>query len=194
MFKNKLDENGIVVQNNARLVAQGYNQEEGIDFDETFAPVARLDAIIVLLTYASSLNFQLYQIDVKSAFLNGYINEEVYVKQPPGFEDFKQPSHVYNLNKALYGLKQAPRSLYDRLSNFLIEKSFIKGRVDKTLFIRENEGHTLLVQVYVDDIIFGSTNEALCEEFSKMMQGEFEMFMMGKLNYFLNWTSNQTNQ
>lgn len=192
VFKNKLDENGIVVRNKARLVAQGYNQEEGIDFDETFAPVARLEAIRVLLAYACSLNFQLYQMDVKSAFLNGFINEEVYVKQPPGFEDFKHSSHVYKLKKALYGLKQAPRAWYDRLSNFLIERGFIKGKVDTTLFIKSNEGHTLLVQIYVDDIIFGSTNESLCEEFSKMMQGEFEMSMMGKLNYFLGLQIKQT--
>lgn len=185
VFKNKLDENGIIVRNKARLVAQGYNQEEGIDFDETFAPVARLEAIRLLLAYACSLNFQLYQMDVKSAFLNGYIHEEVYVKQPPGFEDFKNPSHVYKLKKALYGLKQAPRAWYDRLSNFLCEKGFEKGKVDTTLFIKRINCHTLLVQIYVDDIIFGATNESLCKDFSDMMQGEFEMSMMGKLNYFL---------
>ena len=100
-------------------MAQGYNQEEGIDFEETFAPVARLEAIRLLLAYACSLNFQLYQMAVKSAFLNGYINEEVYVKQPPGFEDFKNPSHVFKLRKALYGLKQAPRAWYDRLQFFV---------------------------------------------------------------------------
>jgi hypothetical protein len=110
VFKNKLDENGIIVRNKARLVAQGYNQEEGIDFEETFAPIARLEAIRLLLAYTCSMNFQLFQMDVKSAFLNGYINEEVYVKQPPGFEDFKHPSHVFKLKKALYGLKQGPRA------------------------------------------------------------------------------------
>ena len=192
VFKNKLDENGIIVRNKARLVAQGYNQQEGIDFDETFAPVARLEAIRLLLAYACSMNFQLFQMDVKSAFLNGYINEEVYVKQPPGFEDFKNPSHVYKLKKALYGLKQAPRAWYDRLSNFLCEKGFVKGKVDKTLFIKKIKGNTLLAQVYVDDIIFGSTNKDLCEEFSIMMQGEFEMSMMGKLNYFLGLQIKQT--
>ena len=185
VFKNKLDENGLIVRNKARLVAQGYNQEEGIDFEETFAPVARLEAIRLLLAYACSLNFQLFQMDVKSAFLNGYINEEVYVKQPPGFEDFKHPTHVFKLRKALYGLKQAPRAWYDRLSNFLCEKGFEKGKVDKTLFIKKIKSNTLLVQVYVDDIIFGSTNKEMCEEFSLMMQGEFEMSMMGKMNYFL---------
>ena len=110
MFKNKLADNGIIVRNKARLVAQSYNQEEGINFEETFAPVARSEAMSLLLAYACSLNFQLYQIDVRSAFLNGYINEEVYVKQPSGFEDFKNPSHVFKLRKDLYGLKQAPRA------------------------------------------------------------------------------------
>uniref|UniRef100_A0A3Q7XZQ9 Uncharacterized protein LOC113786557 n=1 Tax=Cicer arietinum TaxID=3827 RepID=A0A3Q7XZQ9_CICAR len=143
------------------------------------------DAIRLLLAYACSMNFELYQMDVKSAFLNGYINEEVYVKQPPGFEDSKNPSHVYKLKKALYGLKQAPRAWYDRLSTFLCERGFDKGEVDKTLFVKRENGHTLLVQIYVDDIIFGSTNKDICEEFSLIMQGEFEMSMMGKLNYFL---------
>lgn len=185
VFKNKLDENGIIVRNKARLVAQGYNKEEGIDFEETFAPVTRLEAIRLLLAYASSMNFQLFQMDVKSAFLDSYINEEVYVKQPLGFEDFKHPSHVYKLKKALYGLKQAPRAWYDRPSSFLCEKGFEKGKVDKTLFIKKIKDNNLLVQVYVDDIIFGSTNKGLCEEFASMMQGEFEMYMMGKMNYFL---------
>lgn len=185
VFKNKLDENGIIFLNKARLVAQGYNQEEGIDFEETFAPVARLEAIRLLLAYACSMNFQLFQMDVKSAFLNGYINEEVYVKQPPGFEDFKHPSHVYKLKKDLYGLKQAPRAWYDHLSSFLCEKGFEKGKVYKNLFIKKIKDNTLLVQVYVDDIIFGSTNKELCEKFASMMQGEFEMSMMGKMNYFL---------
>ncbi|XP_019418587.1 PREDICTED: uncharacterized protein LOC109360408, partial [Lupinus angustifolius] len=121
----------------------------------------------------------------KSAFLNGYIQEEVYVDQPPGFENFKYPNHVYKLKKALYGLKQAPRAWYDRLSTFLLEKGFERGLVDTTLFIRKSENHVLLVQIYVDDIIFGSTNDILCREFSEMMQGEFEMSMMGELTFFL---------
>ncbi|GKC48766.1 retrovirus-related pol polyprotein from transposon TNT 1-94, partial [Tanacetum coccineum] len=110
VFRNKLDENGIVSQNKARLVAQGYNQQEGIDYDETYAPVARLESIRILLAYACALDFKLFQMDVKSAFLNGFINEEVYVAQPPGFIDFKKLDHVYKLKKALYGLKQAPKA------------------------------------------------------------------------------------
>ncbi|GJZ54210.1 retrovirus-related pol polyprotein from transposon TNT 1-94 [Tanacetum coccineum] len=110
VFRNKLDENGIVSRNKARLVAQGYNQQEGIDYDETYAPVARLESIRILLAYACALDFKLFQMDVKSAFLNGFINEEVYVAQPPGFIDFEKSDHVYKLKKALYGLKQAPKA------------------------------------------------------------------------------------
>ena len=185
IFKNKFDEHGIVVRNKARLVAKGYNQEEGIDYDETFAPVARLEAIRLLLAYASSMNIKLYQMDVKSAFLNGIINEEVYVEQPPGFKSQRFPNHVYKLNKALYGLKQAPRAWYERLSSFLLENEFTRGSVDTTLFTKRDNENLLIIQIYVDDIIFGATSEYLCEGFSKLMQSEFEMSMMGELNFFL---------
>jgi len=185
VFKNKLDENGVITRNKARLVAKGYNQQEGIDFEETYAPVARLEAIRLLLAYASSMNFKLFQMDVKSAFLNGFIQEEVYVEQPPGFEDFEKANHVFKLKRALYGLKQAPRAWYERLSKFLLDNGFQRGKVDKTLFIKNKEKDILLVQIYVDDIIFGATNESLCKEFSKLMTNEFEMSMMGELNYFL---------
>ncbi|GJX07048.1 copia protein [Tanacetum coccineum] len=110
IYRNKLDENGVITRNKVRLVAQGYNQQEGIDYDETYAPVARLESIRILLAYACALDFKLYQMDVKSAFLNGFINEEVYVAQPPGFIDFTKPNYVYKLKKALYGLKQAPKA------------------------------------------------------------------------------------
>jgi len=124
-------------------------------------------------------------MDVKSAFLNGVISEEVYVKQPLGFEDLKYPDHVYKLKKSLYGLKQAPRVWYDRLSNFLIENDFKRGQVDTTLFRRTLEKDILVVKNYVDDIIFASINASLCKEFSKLMHDEFEMSMMGELKFFL---------
>ncbi|GJS64832.1 retrovirus-related pol polyprotein from transposon TNT 1-94 [Tanacetum coccineum] len=133
VFRNKLDENGIVSRNKARLVAQGYNQQEGIDYDETYAPVARLGSIRILLAYACALDFKLFQMDVKIAFLNSFINEEVYVAQPPGFIDFEKPDHVYKLKKALYGLKQAPKAWYDRLKAFLIKHENKMGMVDNTL-------------------------------------------------------------
>ena len=185
VYRNKVDEHGVIVRNKARLVAQGYNQEEGIDYEETFAPVARLESIRMLLAFACHKNFVLYQMDVKSAFLNGYIMEEVYVSQPPGFQDHKYPNHVYKLKKALYGLKQAPRAWYDRLSTFLISNGFSMGKADNTLFIKRKSKDIIIVQIYVDDIIFGATNDVLCEEFSKCMHSEFEMSMMGELNFFL---------
>ena len=131
-----MDELGNVTRNKARLVAQGYNQQKGIDYDETDAPVARVEDIRMLLAYASYKSFKLYQMDVKSAFLNGFINEEVFVRQPPGFEDFEHPDYVYKLNKALYGLKQAPRAWYERLSTFLLANNFVRGTLDSTLFIK----------------------------------------------------------
>jgi hypothetical protein len=136
VFRNKQDENGVIVRNKAILVAQGYTQVEGLDYDETFAPVARLEAIRILLAYATSHNIKLYQMDVKSAFLNGKINELVYVKQPPSFEDSKKPNHVYKLSKALYGLKQAPRAWYERLWDSLVSKGFKIGKLDTTLFTK----------------------------------------------------------
>ncbi|KAL5559477.1 hypothetical protein UlMin_035688 [Ulmus minor] len=184
-LKNKVDEGGIVTRNKARLVAKGYNQEEGIDYEETFAPVARLEAIRILLAFACYHDFVLFQMDVKSAFLNGFILEEVFVEQPPGFESFDSPNHVYKLKKALYGLKQALRAWYDRLSKFLLKNEFEMGKVDKTLFIKTKDKDILLVQIYVDDIIFGATNKSLCEDFAKCMHDEFEMSMMGELTYFL---------
>jgi hypothetical protein len=137
IFKNKTDEHGTVVRNKARLVAQGYTQIEGIDFDETFAPVARLESIIILLSIVCHLGFKLYQMDVKSAFLNGVLQEEVYVEQSKCFQDPHHPHHVYKLKKALYGLKQAPRAWYERLTTYLLAKGFTRGQADRTLFIRQ---------------------------------------------------------
>ncbi|GKC94458.1 retrovirus-related pol polyprotein from transposon TNT 1-94, partial [Tanacetum coccineum] len=185
VFRNKLDENGVVSRNKARLVAQGYNQQEGIDYDETYAPVARLESIRILLAYACALDFKLFQMDVKSAFLNGFINEEVYVAQPPGFIDFEKPDHVYKLKKTLYGLKQAPKAWYDRLKAFLIKHEYKMGMVDNTLFTKKKSSNLIIVQIYVDDIIFGSTCQDMCDEFAKIMHDEFEMSMMGELNFFL---------
>jgi hypothetical protein len=122
VFCNKQDEHGVVTRNKARLVAKGYSEVEGLEFDETYAPVARLESIRILLAYATYHGFKLYQMDVKSAFLNGPIKEEVYVEQPPGFEDSEYPNHVYKLSKALYGLKQAPRAWYECIRDFLITK------------------------------------------------------------------------
>ncbi|GJX83052.1 retrovirus-related pol polyprotein from transposon TNT 1-94 [Tanacetum coccineum] len=147
VFRNKKDERGIVVKNKARLVAQGHTQEEGIDYDEVFAPVARIEAIRLFLAYASFKDFVVYQMDVKSAFLYGKIEEEVYVYQPPGFEDPYFPDKVYKVEKALYGLHQAPRAWYETLSTYLLENGFHRGQIDKTLFIKRHKDDILLVQV-----------------------------------------------
>ncbi|GJV20906.1 retrovirus-related pol polyprotein from transposon TNT 1-94 [Tanacetum coccineum] len=144
-FRNKRDERGIMIRNKARLVAQGYTQEEGIDYDEVFAPVARIEAIRLFLAYASFKDFVVYQMDVKSAFLYGKIEEEVYVCQPPGFEDPDFPDRVYKVEKALYGLHQAPRAWYETLSTYLLDNGFQRGKIDKTLFIKRHKGDILLM-------------------------------------------------
>ncbi|GJR72450.1 retrovirus-related pol polyprotein from transposon TNT 1-94 [Tanacetum coccineum] len=185
IYKVKLDELGGILKNKARLVARGYRQEEGIDFEESFAPVARLDAIRIFLAYVAHMNMIVYQMDVKMAFLNGILREEVYVSQPDGFVDQDNLNHVYKLKKALYGLKQAPRAWYDLLSKFLLSQEFSKGTVDPTLFIRRQGKDILLVQIYVDDIIFASTTPELCDQFSKIMCSKFKMSMMGKISFFL---------
>ncbi|GJZ64421.1 putative ribonuclease H-like domain-containing protein [Tanacetum coccineum] len=159
VFRNKKDERGIVIRNKARLVAQGYTQEEGIYYDEVFAPVAKIKAIRLFLAYASFKDFLVYQMNVKSDFLYGKIKEEVYVCQPPGFEDLDFPDRVYKVEKALYGLHQAPRAWY--------------------------KGDILLVQVYGDDIIFGSTKKELCNAFEKLMHEKFQMSSIGELTFFL---------
>nr|GEW65948.1 retrovirus-related Pol polyprotein from transposon TNT 1-94 [Tanacetum cinerariifolium] len=216
IYKNKKDERGIVVRNKARLVAQGYTQEEGIDYDDVFALVARIVAIRLFLVYASFKDFVVYQMDVKSAFLYGKIKEDVYVCQPLGFEDLKfsqmdvksaflygkikkdvyvyQPlgfedlkfsDRVYKVEKALYCLHQAPRAWYETLSTYLLDSGFRRGKIDKTLFIKRFKGDILLVQVYVDYIIFGSTRKEMCIKFEKMMHKKFQMSSMEELTFFL---------
>ncbi|GKE47897.1 retrovirus-related pol polyprotein from transposon TNT 1-94, partial [Tanacetum coccineum] len=239
VFRNKRDETRIVIKNKARLVAQGYNQQEYMnfivyqmdvksaflngklkeevhssngcqkymnfiiyqmdvksaflnDYDETFAPVARLEAIKIFLAFATYMNFIVYQMDVKSAFLNGKLKEEVYVKQPPGFESNEFPNHVCKLDKALYGLKQAPRAWYETLSTFLTEHKFVRGKIDNTLFVYKTQTDVILVQIYVDDIIFGSTSTKLCKQFAKLMTQRYEMSMMGVLTYFLGFQIKQS--
>ena len=178
IYCNKQDENGLVVRNKARLV-------EGIDFNETFAPVARLEAIRILLAYTNHHNIILQQMDVKFAFLNCKIEEEVYVAQPPGYEDPKHPDKVFGLNKALYGLKQAPRAWYDTLKEFLMKKGFKPGSLDPTLFTKSYDGELFVCQIYVDDIIFGCTDQHYSDEFTYMMSEEYQMSMMGELKFFL---------
>ncbi|GJY55507.1 retrovirus-related pol polyprotein from transposon TNT 1-94 [Tanacetum coccineum] len=185
IYKVKLDELGGILKNKARLVARGYRQEEGINFEESFALVTRLEAIRIFLAFVAHMNMVIYQMDVKTAFLNGNLREEVYVSQPDGFVDPDKPNYVYKLKKALYGLKQAPRVWYDMLSSFLISNDFSKGLVDPTLFIRREGKELLLVQIYVDDIIFAASTPELCDLFAKIMCSKFKMSMMGKISFFL---------
>jgi hypothetical protein len=173
VWENKQREKGEVVRNKSRLVAQGFSRKEGINYEETFAPVARLEAIRILLAFSVAIGFKLHQIDVKSAFLNGVLEEEVYVRQPPGFKSEDYPNRVYKLRKALYGLKQAPKAWYGRLRGFLFERGFEMGKVDRTLFLLRQGKDILIVQVYVDDIVFGSLSNSLVARFAE------DMSMMG---------------
>nr|GFA12468.1 retrotransposon protein, putative, unclassified [Tanacetum cinerariifolium] len=165
--------------------AKGYAQEEGIDFEESFAPVAHLEAVRIFVAYAAHKYFPIYRMDVKTTFLNGPIKDEVYVSQPDGFVDPDHPEKVCRLRKALYGLKQAPRAWYDELSKFLTSKGFTKGTINPTLFTIRYGEDILLVQIYVDDIIFGSTNLKFSKHFEKLIHGRFEMSLMGEMNFFL---------
>ncbi|GKA27974.1 putative ribonuclease H-like domain-containing protein [Tanacetum coccineum] len=167
------------------LLSQGFRHEEGIDYDEVFAHVSRIEVIRLFLAFASYMGFTVYQMDVKSAFLYGAIEVEVYVHQPPGFVDPAHQNKVYKVIKALYGLHQALRASYETLSSFLIENGFRRGTIDKTLFIKKNKNDIMLVQVYVDDIIFGSTKKSMCIEFEDCMHKRFQMSSMGELTFFL---------
>jgi hypothetical protein len=185
IFRNKQDEHDVVTRNKARLVAKGYSQVEGFQFNEIFAPVARLELIHILLTYVAHHNFKLYQIDIKSVFLNGPIKEEMYMEQPPDFESEEYHNHVYKLHMTLYGLKQAPRACYECPREFLIKNSFSISKTNSTLFTRKMGKDLFVCQIYVDDIIFNSTNKFFCDEFSKIMTDRFEMSMIQVLTFFL---------
>ncbi|KAJ9552446.1 hypothetical protein OSB04_016491 [Centaurea solstitialis] len=194
IFRNKKDENDLIIRNKARLVAKGYRQQEGIDYDETFTPVARIEAIRIFLAYAAHKNMKVFHMDVKCAFLNGELQEVVYVEEPEGFVDPKYPEHVYVLDKALYGLKQAPRAWYETLTIYLLGSGYKKGTVDTTLFLRRSGNHLTIVQIYVDDNIFASTNPESCIEFEQIMKSRFQMSKMGELTFFLGLQVRQTPQ
>nr|GEY15298.1 putative ribonuclease H-like domain-containing protein [Tanacetum cinerariifolium] len=160
-------------------------REEAIDYEEVFAPVARIKAIRLFLAYASFMGLMVYQMDVKSPFLYGTIEEKVYVCQPPGFKDPDYPDKVYKVVKPLYGLHQAPRAWYETLANYIVDNGFQRGKINQTLFIKKQKGNILLVQVYVDNIIFGSTNKDLCKAFEKLMKDKFQMSSICELTFFL---------
>jgi hypothetical protein len=172
------------MRNKAHLVMQGFSQVEGLDFGKTFTHVARLEAIGIFLAFAASKGFKFYQIDAKSVFLNGVI-QEAYVSQPPHFENPKYPDRVYKFLKALYGLKQAPQAWYVRLKTFLLDHGYVMGSVDITLFTLKHGNDFLLVQICVDYIIFGGSSHVLVSSFQEMMENEFQISMMGELTYLL---------
>jgi hypothetical protein len=185
IFKNKLNEQGQFVRNKAILVCKGYAQIEVLDFDETFAPIARLEAIRIFIACAFHKRFKVYQMDVKSSFLNGDLNEEVYMEQLEGFKLSDNPNLLYKLKKALYGLKQAPRAWYHRLDTYLKEKGFKRGTIDNNLYIKIEGDDMLIVLVYVDAIIFGCNKDSLVKWFASTMELDFEMSMRGELSFFL---------
>nr|GEU66372.1 retrovirus-related Pol polyprotein from transposon TNT 1-94 [Tanacetum cinerariifolium] len=185
LWKNKKDEDQTLIRNKARRVAKWYAQEEGIDFEESFAPVVRLEAVWIFIAYTPHKSFLTFQMDVKTAFLNGPLKEEVYVAQPNEFVDPDHPEKVYRLRKAVYGLKQAPRAWYDELLKFLTSKGFTKGTIDPNLFTIRYGEDILLVQIYIDAIIFGSTNPKYSKRFEKRMHNRFETSLMREMKFFL---------
>nr|GEW36833.1 hypothetical protein [Tanacetum cinerariifolium] len=185
IYKVKFDQLGGILKNKVRLVACRYRQEAEINFKESFALVARQAVVRIFLAFAAHMNMIVYQMDVKTIFLNGILREEVYVSQLDGFVGQDNPNHVYRLKKDLYRLKHAPRVWYDLLSSFLLSQGLFKGTVDPTLFIRREGKDILLVQIYVDDNIFSSTTTELCDKFSEIMYSKFNMSMMGKISFFL---------
>lgn len=185
VYKNKLDEFGAMIHNKARLIAKEYSQLEGAHYDETYALVARMEAMHNFLVYAAHKNFEVHQIDVKSALLNGELKEEVYLQHPPGFENLNFPNHCYKLKKVVYDLIHAPRSWYETLSVFVVNSGYKRGVIDPTLFRRVNEKHLMLVQIYVDDIISGLSDQGMVDDFAKPMTNKFQMSMNREINFFL---------
>ncbi|PRQ54239.1 putative RNA-directed DNA polymerase [Rosa chinensis] len=182
----KLNENGDVDKHKARLVAKGYSQRHGIDYNEVFAPVARWDTIRTILALASFKGWCVFQLDVKSAFLHGELNETVYIDQPQGYVKQGEEHKVYRLRKALYGLKQAPRAWYSRIETYFIKEGFEKCHCEHTLFVKtEDGGNILIVSLYVYDLIFTSNNEDMFVKFKQSMMKEFAMTDLGKMKYFL---------
>lgn len=185
VFKTKLNENGEVDKFKARLVAKGYHQKQGVDFHEVFAPVARWDTVRVILSIAAEKGWNVFQLDVKSAFLHGELMEEVYVEQPKGFVVNGEEEKVYKLKKALYGLKQAPRAWYSRIEKFFLQEGFEKCYCEHTLFVKKEKESCLIVSLYVDDLIYTGNSTEMLQQFKESMMEEFSMTDLGKMRYFL---------
>ena len=186
VFRTKFNSNGSILKHRARLVVKGFAQVAGVDYGDTFAPVARHDTIRLLLALAGQMGWKVYHLDVKSAFLNGILLEEIYVQQPEGFEVIGHEHKVYKLHKALYGLKQAPRAWYSRIDSHLIQLGFRRSENEATLYLKQNDdGLQLVVSLYVDDMLVTGSNVKLLADFKMEMQDVFEMSDLGIMNYFL---------
>lgn len=185
VYKTKFNEQGKVEKCKARLVAKGYSQTTGVDYNEVYAPVARWDTIRILLAMAAQRGWCVYQLDVKSVFLYGVLEEEIYVDQPEGFVKRGEENKVYRLKKALYGLKQAPRAWFSRIESYFKREGFQKSNYDHALFLKKNGDKLLLVSLYVDDLLYAGSDEHMCTEFKLSMQKEFEMTDLGKMKFFL---------
>lgn len=185
VYKTKLNERGEVEKYKARLVAKGYKQKLGIDYQEVFAPVIRLETIRLVLSLAAQNEWDVHQMDVKSAFLNGTLEENVYIDQPTGYVKKGEEYKVCHLKKALYGLRQAPRAWYSRIEKYFLENGFKKCPFEHTLFVKEATKKILIICLYVDDLVFTGNLEEMVREFKESMKTEFEMTDMGLLHYFL---------
>eukprot|EP00253_Pinus_taeda_P031426 PITA_31426 len=185
VYKTKSNAEGKIERHKARLVVKGYKQQYGRDYEETFAPVARMETVRAMLSIAAQNKWKVYQMDVKSTFLNGVLKEEVYVEQPLGYEKKGEAHKVCKLKKSLYGLKQAPRAWYNRIDSYLFDNEFDKCEGETTIYIKEKDGKILIVVLYVDDVIFTGNDDHLIKNFKSLMQEEFEMTDMGFLRYFL---------
>ncbi|MFS7974794.1 putative RNA-directed DNA polymerase [Helianthus anomalus] len=194
LFKTKLGADGKIMKHKARLVVKGYSQQHGIDYQETFAPVARFETIRVVISVAAQRGWNLHQLDVKTAFLNGNLSEEIYVSQPEGFEEVGNEDKVYRLKKALYGLKQAPRAWYSRIDGYFIKNGYERSINEPTLYVKKVDGEIIYVCLYVDDIIYTSSSLKLVKEFKRCMEHEFEMSDMGLLKLFLGLEVKQTDK
>lgn len=186
IYKTKRDENGEVVKHKTRLVAKGYSQREGVDYTEVYAPVERLDTVRTIIALAASRRWNVYQLDVKSAFLHGNLKENVYVEQPKGYQQKGKEHTVYQLHKALYGLTQAPRAWFNLIEAYFLNGGFHKCLTEQTLFTKQSrDGHMVIVSIYVDDLLFTGDNTQLLFDFKKSMMKEFEITDMGNMSYFL---------
>ena len=194
IYRTKMNPDGTINKHKARLVAKGYSQEAGVDYSETFAPVARHDTIRILLALSAQKGWKIFQLDVKSAFLNGYLEEEVYIEQPEGYAIREKEDYVYKLKKALYGLKQAPRAWYSRIDNYFIESGFRRSPSEPTLYVKKVDSEDfLIVSLYVDDLLVTGSNPEEVQKFKADMKKEFEMSDLGEMNYFLGMEIHQSN-